>query len=95
MDPKLVPKVQLPVKADMYVCCVKGAWSTSGHNFLYTQHAHRIKHPNELPGKSTATHARILAPDDVSIHILPDVPDYGSHSRVVLIFPKEVGCFSM
>lgn len=53
-------------------------------------HTHRIKHPKELPGKSTATHARILAPDDVSIHILPDVPDYGSHSRVVLIFPKEV-----
>lgn len=24
MDPKLVPKVQLPVKVDMYVYCVRG-----------------------------------------------------------------------
>lgn len=31
----------------------------------------RIKHKGELVGKSTATHARILAPDDVTIHVYP------------------------
>ena len=31
----------------------------------------RIKHQGELVGKSTATHARILAPEDVTIHNYP------------------------
>ncbi|KAK2564713.1 tRNA-uridine aminocarboxypropyltransferase 1 [Acropora cervicornis] len=31
-----------------------------------------IKHKGELVGKSTATHARILAPEDVTIHVYPD-----------------------
>lgn len=30
-----------------------------------------IKHQGELVGKSTATHARILAPEDVTIHVYP------------------------
>lgn len=31
----------------------------------------RVKHKGELVGKSTATHARILAPEDVTIHVYP------------------------
>lgn len=45
-----------------------------------------IKHPNETDGKSTAIHAKILAPDDVTIHTYPCIPDYDK-GKVVLVFP--------
>ena len=35
-----------------------------------------IKHPNETDGKSTAIHAKILAPDDVDIYTYPCIPDF-------------------
>lgn len=35
-----------------------------------------IKHPNETDGKSTAVHAKILAPDDVTIYTYPCIPEY-------------------
>lgn len=35
-----------------------------------------IKHPNETDGKSTAIHAKILAPSDVTIYTYPCIPDY-------------------
>lgn len=35
-----------------------------------------IKHPNETDGKSTAIHAKILAPDDVNIYTYPCIPDF-------------------
>lgn len=35
-----------------------------------------IKHPNETDGKSTAIHAKILAPNDVTIYTYPCVPDF-------------------
>ncbi|CAL1535654.1 unnamed protein product [Lymnaea stagnalis] len=47
-----------------------------------------IKHPNEIDGKSTAPHAAILAPDDVTIYTYPCIPDYESQD-VVLVFPCE------
>lgn len=45
-----------------------------------------IKHPNESDGKSTAIHAKILAPDDVNIYTYPCIPEYNRDS-VVLVFP--------
>lgn len=45
-----------------------------------------IKHPNETDGKSTAIHAKILAPSDVTIYTYPCIPDYES-DKVVLVFP--------
>ncbi|XP_076027362.1 tRNA-uridine aminocarboxypropyltransferase 1 [Genypterus blacodes] len=45
-----------------------------------------IKHPNETDGKSTAIHARILAPGDVTIYTYPCIPEY-EPSKVVLVFP--------
>ncbi|XP_074522499.1 tRNA-uridine aminocarboxypropyltransferase 1 [Halichoeres trimaculatus] len=45
-----------------------------------------IKHPNETDGKSTAIHAKILAPSDVTIYTYPCIPDYDS-DKVVLVFP--------
>lgn len=44
-----------------------------------------IKHPNETDGKSTAIHAKILAPSDVTIYTYPCIPDYEK---------DEVSCFS-
>ncbi|CAM1154116.1 DTWD1 (predicted) [Pycnogonum litorale] len=35
-----------------------------------------IKHEKESEGKSTACHAAILAPDDVTIYIYPNIPNY-------------------
>ncbi|XP_061565526.1 tRNA-uridine aminocarboxypropyltransferase 1 [Cololabis saira] len=45
-----------------------------------------IKHPNETDGKSTAIHAKILAPDDVTIYTYPCIPEY-EEDKVVLVFP--------
>lgn len=46
-----------------------------------------IKHKNEIEGKSTAIHAAILAPEDVTIYTYPDIPDYREEEGAVLIFP--------
>ncbi|XP_037553116.1 tRNA-uridine aminocarboxypropyltransferase 1 [Nematolebias whitei] len=45
-----------------------------------------IKHPNETDGKSTAVHAKILAPNDVTIYTYPCIPEY-DRQKVVLVFP--------
>lgn len=34
-----------------------------------------IKHPNETDGKSTAVHAKLIAPNDVNIYTYPCIPD--------------------
>lgn len=47
-----------------------------------------IKHPNETDGKSTAVHAKLIAPDDVSIYTYPCIPEYeDKRHEVVLVFP--------
>jgi hypothetical protein len=48
-----------------------------------------IKHRGEIDGKSTAVHARILAPRDVSIYNYPDLPHQADLSRAVLLFPSK------
>lgn len=52
-----------------------------------------IKHPNETDGKSTAIHAKILAPNDVNIYTYPCIPDFDT-DKVVLVFPGP-GSLSM
>ncbi|NWI08410.1 DTWD1 protein, partial [Crypturellus soui] len=47
-----------------------------------------IKHPNETDGKSTAVHAKLLAPDDVTIYKYPCIPEYKEkRHETALIFP--------
>lgn len=46
-----------------------------------------IKHKHEIDGKSTAAHAAVLAPEDVSIYTYPDIPSY-ENEKAVLIFPS-------
>lgn len=53
-----------------------------------------VKHQWELVGKSTATHACILAPDDVTIHNYPAVPEFKEKEKVticLLILDKVTG----
>ncbi|XP_048188768.1 tRNA-uridine aminocarboxypropyltransferase 1 [Perognathus longimembris pacificus] len=45
-----------------------------------------IKHPNETDGKSTAIHAKLLAPEFVNIYPYPCIPEYEDH-QVALVFP--------
>ena len=46
-----------------------------------------IKHPSEVDGKSTAIHAKILAPDDVTIYTYPCIPEFeGERHKVSLRF---------
>lgn len=35
-----------------------------------------IKHPNETDGKSTAVHAKILAPNDVTMYTYSCIPEF-------------------
>ena len=45
-----------------------------------------IQHRVECNGKNTASHAAVLAPDDVTIYAFPDVPVYDkSKVRDILI----------
>ncbi|XP_053784803.1 tRNA-uridine aminocarboxypropyltransferase 1 isoform X2 [Desmodus rotundus] len=47
-----------------------------------------IKHPNETDGKSTAIHAKLLAPDYVTIYTYPCIPEYEEKDHeVALVFP--------
>lgn len=47
-----------------------------------------IKHPNETDGKSTAVHAKLLAPDFVNIYTYPCIPEYEEKDHeVALVFP--------
>ncbi|XP_067014530.1 tRNA-uridine aminocarboxypropyltransferase 1 [Anabrus simplex] len=48
-----------------------------------------IKHNREIDGKSTAAHAAVLAPDDVTIYTFPCVPEYDSDEKVVVIYPGK------
>ncbi|XP_023669809.2 tRNA-uridine aminocarboxypropyltransferase 1 [Paramormyrops kingsleyae] len=47
-----------------------------------------IKHPHETDGKSTAAHAKLIAPDDVTVYTYPCIPEYENERyNVVLVFP--------
>ena len=49
-----------------------------------------IKDPREVDGKSTAVHAAVLAPRDVTVYQFPDIPDY-SRLTEVFIYTYRVG----
>lgn len=48
-----------------------------------------IKHPSECDGKSTAVHARVICPEDVTILTYPCIPDYNPE-KTLLVFPGEM-----
>lgn len=46
-----------------------------------------IKHKQEGEGKSTSSHAKLLAPDDVEVYLYPNIPEYTLEEGVFLVFP--------
>ncbi|ORY06582.1 DTW-domain-containing protein [Basidiobolus meristosporus CBS 931.73] len=49
-----------------------------------------LKHEKERDSKSTAIHARILAPEDTRIILYPSqIPQYDNPERVLLLYPSE------
>jgi len=50
-----------------------------------------IKHKKEIDGKSTSSHAKMIAPDDVEIYEFPNFPDYTKEppGDIILIFPSS------
>ncbi|KAL0273463.1 UNVERIFIED_CONTAM: hypothetical protein PYX00_006119 [Menopon gallinae] len=48
-----------------------------------------IKHKNEIDGKSTSSHAAIIAPNDVRVFTFPCVPEYDPDEGVILIYPGK------
>ncbi|XP_046393131.1 tRNA-uridine aminocarboxypropyltransferase 1 isoform X2 [Ischnura elegans] len=48
-----------------------------------------IKHSREIDGKSTSSHAAVLAPEDVTIYTYPCIPDYNPDENVVLVYPGK------
>lgn len=53
-----------------------------------------IKHEKELDGKSTAAHARVIAPNDVNIYGWQEIPEYENPDQVLLLFPGPVSFFA-
>ncbi|KAF9188160.1 DTW domain-containing protein 1 [Haplosporangium sp. Z 767] len=47
-----------------------------------------IKHEQERDGKSTALHAKILAPEDVEVYAWQEMPKYENVDRLLLLFPS-------
>jgi len=47
-----------------------------------------VKHHREVEGKSTAVHAVVLAPEDVTMFTFPHIPDY-SQEKALLVFPND------
>lgn len=45
-----------------------------------------IKHPHETDGKSTAVHAKLIAPDDVTVYTYPCIPEYENERDYVRFF---------
>uniref|UniRef100_T1J642 tRNA-uridine aminocarboxypropyltransferase 1 n=1 Tax=Strigamia maritima TaxID=126957 RepID=T1J642_STRMM len=48
-----------------------------------------IKYPKEIDGKSTASHAAVLAPDDVTIYTFPNIPMFTDKNKVLVAFPGK------
>ncbi|XP_074150563.1 tRNA-uridine aminocarboxypropyltransferase 1 isoform X1 [Sminthopsis crassicaudata] len=72
-----VPVEQIPV---VKVCQKRNAWLPLKIDI--------IKHPHETDGKSTAAHAKLLAPEDVNLYTYPCIPEYEEKKHeIVLVFP--------
>eukprot|EP00040_Diaphanoeca_grandis_P025770 m.143245 g.143245 ORF g.143245 m.143245 type:complete len:288 (-) comp30305_c0_seq1:202-1065(-) len=48
-----------------------------------------IKHANERNSKSTAVHAKLVAPTHVTIHTFPEIPEFEDRDSTVLLYPCE------
>ncbi|KAI8645598.1 DTW domain-containing protein [Parasitella parasitica] len=82
------PTCKKTVKYFCYICYkVVGMERSSIPSVKLPVHLDVIKHHKELDGKSTAIHARIIAPDDVEVHTWPQIPAFENPERTLLLFP--------
>ncbi|KAI8086199.1 DTW domain-containing protein [Halteromyces radiatus] len=82
------PDCDKPVKYFCYRCYnVVGMDRSEVPLVKLPVHLDVIKHEKELDGKSTAVHARVLAPESVSLYGYNDIPTYEHPERTLLLFP--------
>ncbi|ORZ23443.1 DTW domain-domain-containing protein [Absidia repens] len=82
------PTCEKPVKYFCYHCFnVVGMDRTQVPTVKLPVHLDVIKHEKEHDGKSTAIHARVLAPEDVSLYGYGQIPTYEQPERTLLLFP--------
>lgn len=63
-------------RSSKYIFCIQYFECVIGLIFQLPVKVDIIKHPNEVDGKSTAPHARVISPDEVTIYTYPCIPDY-------------------
>ncbi|RUS28720.1 DTW domain-containing protein [Jimgerdemannia flammicorona] len=86
-DRNACPKCQKPVKYFCYWCFeIVGCPPEQVPKIRLPIKMDVIKHENERDGKSTAVHAKIIAPDDVEIYPWNNFPEYDDPDEVVLLF---------
>ncbi|CAG8610061.1 9020_t:CDS:2 [Ambispora gerdemannii] len=82
------PECDKPVKYFCYRCfMVVGCSRDSVPKLKLPVKIDIIKHEEERDGKSTAIHAKILAPDDIMIHSYQNIPKFENYERLLLLFP--------
>ncbi|KAI8343237.1 DTW domain-containing protein [Chlamydoabsidia padenii] len=82
------PKCEKTVKYFCYRCFdVVGMDRSQVPTVKLPVHLDVIKHERELDGKSTAIHARVLAPDNVTLYGYNQIPTYDQPERTLLLFP--------
>lgn len=83
------PKCNRKRKYYCPTCCILvGGIDDKIPNVKLPVKIHIIKHKNEKDARSTAIHAALLAPGDVTIYTYPLIPDYTDKSELLLLFPE-------
>ncbi|KAI8973001.1 DTW domain-containing protein, partial [Pilobolus umbonatus] len=83
------PDCKKPVKYFCYKCHhVVGMDRSLVPTVTLPVHLDVLKHHKEIDGKSTAVHAKVLAEEDVTLYNWPEIPDYTTPERTLLLFPS-------
>ncbi|ORY94859.1 DTW domain-domain-containing protein [Syncephalastrum racemosum] len=84
----LCPQCNKMMKYFCYRCfCTVGMDRSEIPFIKLPVHLDVIKHEQELDGKSTAIHSRVIANEDVDIHLWRNMPEFESPERTLLLFP--------
>ncbi|XP_072029647.1 tRNA-uridine aminocarboxypropyltransferase 1-like [Amphiura filiformis] len=89
-DRSFCPKCHASRKYFCYTCIIPmPEVASSLPTVSLPVHIDIIKHPREIDGKSTAVHAAIIAPNDVTIYTYPDIPQFEDKAKVLLVYPTD------
>ncbi|KAG0741868.1 hypothetical protein G6F57_004269 [Rhizopus arrhizus] len=85
---KIQDDVELYKKTERYTCSALLGMDRSQVPFVkLPAPIDIIKHEYELDGKTTALHARVIAPEDVNIYNWKEMPQYEQPERILMLFP--------